>query len=147
VQARFRDAEGRELQSGACRRYRVGVPVRARIDPDAWTIAEPTAGSTDALEVSFDRPLDRALLQHCLAVRGADQRPLAGWAEAGAGERSWRFTPAQPWGSGAHSLRVAAQLEDLAGNSLRRVFDRDLTRTEHDPLEVDWVNVPFAPRT
>jgi hypothetical protein len=146
VQARFRDADGRELQSAARRRYRVGDPVRARVDPDDWSIDPPAAESTDALEVSFDRPMDRALLERCLQVRDTDQLPLAGFVEISGGERRWRFTPARPWERGQHWLRVQARLEDLAGNSLARVFDRDLTRSDHDPLPVRWVDVPFRPR-
>jgi hypothetical protein len=46
-----------------------------------------------------------------------------------------------------HELVVDPELEDLAGNSLRRVFDRDLTRPEDEPREVvEAVSVAFRPR-
>ena len=31
-----------------------------------------------------------------------------------------------PWSAGEYRLAMAAQLEDLAGNSIARVFDRDI---------------------
>jgi hypothetical protein len=34
------------------------------------------------------------------------------------------------WASGPHQLVVDPVLEDLAGNSVSRVFDRDLSRSE-----------------
>jgi hypothetical protein len=42
-----------------------------------------------------------------------------------------------------HELIVDALLEDLAGNSLARVFDRDLTRLTDDPLDIRQATVTF----
>jgi hypothetical protein len=38
-------------------------------------------------------------------------------------------------------------LEDIAGNSVLRVFDRDLDRPEHDPESRGGVSVPFVVAT
>ena len=56
-----------------------------------------------------------------------------GVPEIGAEERSWRLVPEEPWAAGQHQLVVDPVLEDLAGNSVSRVFDRDLFRPEDDP--------------
>jgi len=40
---------------------------------------------------------------------------------------------------------VDPALEDLAGNSVSRVFDRDLTRPEDEPRETGPVVVTFRP--
>jgi hypothetical protein len=53
--------------------------------------------------------------------------------EVGPEEASWRFHPDRSWGRGPHVLRVEPHLEDLADNSLVRVFDRDLARPEDAP--------------
>ena len=55
-------------------------------------------------------------------------RSFAGAIDVGPGERVWTFTPERPWSAGRYTLRVAGELEDVAGNSLRRLFDTDLTR-------------------
>jgi hypothetical protein len=60
-------------------------------------------------------------------VTGPGGRTVTGTAEAGPQERSWRFTPRQAWEPGLHRLLADPALEDLAGNSVTRVFDRDLT--------------------
>jgi hypothetical protein len=52
-------------------------------------------------------------------------------------------TRCSPWRPGAHELIVDALLEDLAGNSLARVFDRDLTRLTDDPLDICQTTVTF----
>jgi hypothetical protein len=134
VDAAWRDAEGRRLRAAAERRYRVGPAVREPVDPAAWTIE----ASARLLRVRFDRPLDRALLEHCLSVPG-----VAGLGTVGEGDRSWSFAPEAPWLPGRHELAIDTRLEDLAGNSLARVFDRDLTRPEDDPRPGGTATVAF----
>jgi hypothetical protein len=139
----MRDAAGAPLRAGGGRLYRVGPAIRARVDPHAWEIKAPAAGSTDALIVSFDRPLDYVLLGRCLEVRrGAAAVP--GKAVIEEGERRWRFEPEEPWSAGSHELCVDAVLEDLAGNSVARVFDRELDLAEHAPFDDPRVDVPFV---
>jgi len=138
VDAAWRDADGTPLRAGGERRYQVGPAVRKQVDPAAWQIAEPQAGSTRPLTVSFDRPLDSALLQHCLGVQG-----VAGNVLVAEGECSWSFVPLAPWRPGNHVLTIDSRLEDLAGNSLARVFDRDLDDPHDDRRQEGTVSVAF----
>ena len=140
----FRDAAGRPLRTGAERRYEIGPPVRARVTPADWKRHCPTAGSTNPLTVEFDRPLDHALLQHSLWVHDAAGVALAGQGSVGTGERCWRFEPQSPWEEGQHQVTVDPRLEDLAGNSLSRVFDRDLMRAEDAPNNEGHVAIEFT---
>jgi hypothetical protein len=133
VDEAFPDAHGAPLRASAERRYEVGEDERRRVQPDRWDVAAPAAGTADPLEVMFDRSLDRALAAGCIRVAGPQGEPLRGTAAIGAAERSWRFEPADAWAPGPHRLVVDALLEDLAGNSVSRVFDRELGRPEDDP--------------
>lgn len=147
----FLDAAGRRLTSTHARRYVVGPDVRGRVDPAAWDVASPPAGSHDPVVVRFDRPLDHALLQHCLAVVERERVGAVGTSVEGAvdvptGERSWQFTPSEAWTAGGYDLVVDTKLEDLAGNSVARVFDRDLADRDHEPLASDRVAVEFVVR-
>ncbi len=142
----FRDAQGIPLRRGAERRYRVGDDERRRVDPSAWTLSLPPSGSCDPLLVAFDRPLDHGLLAHCLQVVGPDGRPVDGVPETGSGEHSWRLTPRRPWSSAQYHLIVNPIIEDVAGNSVARIFDRDLTRPEDTAGPSDPTALPFHPR-
>jgi hypothetical protein len=144
VDPAFRDAAGRPLPAGMERRYRVGPLVRTRIESRAWRFVQPRAGTTEPLQVTFDRPLDRALLDRCLWVHEAAGTPLEGRAAVGECERSWRFEPLERWRDDRYALVIESQLEDLAGNSLARVFDRDLTRVEDEPAAPGVVVMPFG---
>lgn len=142
----FRDARGRPLRAGAERRYEVGPEVRERIDPRKWRLIVPAPGSLDSLLVEFERPLDYALLQRCIRVNGPLGAALAGQGKSTPGEEGWSFTPAEPWVDGAHQLVVDRRLEDLAGNSPVRVFDRDMTEPDDGPPPTDNVVVNFLCR-
>jgi hypothetical protein len=139
----FLDAQGIPLRSGSERRYRVGGDERRRVDPSKWSLSTPPDGS---LLVEFDRPLDHGLLAHCLQVIGPDGQPVDGVGAIGPGERSWRLTPSRPWSSATYHLVVNSILEDLAGNSVGRVLDRDLSRPEDAPGGSEPVAVSFRPR-
>jgi len=129
----FRDAAGRRLVAPATRRYRVGPAERRRVDPDLWRWTWP-AGPDEPIRVAFDRPLDHALVRRCLRVLGADGTELLVDVEVGPGEGGASLRPAVPWRRGERCrVAIDSRLEDLAGNSLRRVFDRDLDRPEDTP--------------
>ncbi|WP_055750857.1 hypothetical protein [Frankia sp. AvcI1] len=145
VDGGFRDARGRRLRAGAERHYQVADDERRHVDPQAWTLRVPPAGTTAPLRVGFDRPLDHGLIARCLRVVGPEDRPVDGVADVGAEERSWRLTPRHGWAPGPHRLVVDPVLEDLAGNSLGRLFDRDLARPTDDPRGARGVTVPFRP--
>ena len=144
IDPEFRDAAGRPLRTGAERRYEIGPPVRARVNPADWRYRCPATGSTDPLTVEFDRPLDHALLEHSLWVNDASGVALAGQGSVGPDEGSWRFEPQSPWEEGPHLVIVDPRLEDLAGNSLIRLFDRDLTVAEDEPTDARHVAIDFT---
>lgn len=144
VDSDFRDAKGQPLQAGAERRYRIGPALRSRIDPTAWQLTEPHAGSRTPLLVDFDRPLDNALLQNSLWVSDRAGHPLSGEAEPCAEERGWRFTPSAPWQPAEYRLMVEPRLEDVAGNTPVRVFDRDVSMPDDTPAQEGRTALKFT---
>jgi hypothetical protein len=146
VDAAFRDARGAPMARSFERRYEVGPDERRKVDPVKWSVHAPERASRHELLVEFDRPLDHALLQHCLTVTDGNGSAVAGSGVVGNEERSWMFRPARPWKPGSHALTVDSMLEDLAGNSLARVFDRDLDRPEDRPSGAARITVDFAIR-
>ena len=143
IDTQFRDATGRPLRDGANKRYDIGPPLRVRVDLADWRCRAPIAGSKDPLVLEFDRPLDQALLEHSLQVNSPTGFTLAGRATVGSGEQSWQFLPQSPWQEGPHQVMIDPRLEDLAGNSLIRVFDRDLMRDEDAPADDGDLSVEF----
>jgi hypothetical protein len=146
VDSGFRDAQGLPLRAGAQRRYQVGGQERRHVDPDSWVLTVPPAGTSEPVQVAFGRPLDHALLARCLRVAGPGNELIDGAVQIGHGEQSWQLVPGRAWARGSHQLIIDPVLEDLAGNSVSRVFDRDLSRPEDEPRQARPVSVPFRPR-
>lgn len=132
----MRDAAGAPVGTHV-RELAVGPDLRHRVDPGTWELSSPVAGTRDPLVVRFDRPLDYALLQRAITA------PVPGTAEVGPAEMSWRFTPDEGWAPGNADLVVDTVLEDPAGNSLRRAFDRDLADPRDDPLDASEVRLAY----
>ena len=137
------DALGARLLAPAERRYEVGADERRHVEPAAWSLTVPASGTLHPLQVAFGRPLDDGLLARCLHVVDAGGQVIDGTPGIGPQERSWRLTPRQAWTTGSHRLVVDPVLEDLAGNSVSRVFDRDLRCPQDEPREAAPVTVPF----
>jgi hypothetical protein len=145
VDGGFRDARGAPLTAPFVQHYGVGPDLRCLVEPSSWTLDVPSAGSGEPLVAHFDRTLDAALVARCLLVVDSTGRSQHGAVAIGAEERSWSFRPARAWKADAHELVVDAVLEDVAGNSVARVFDRDLGDRGHAPRAVDGVRLPFVP--
>ena len=143
VDPAFRDAAGRPLKRDAHRTYHVGPAWGARIDPTRWRVSVPRAETALSLLVEFDRPLDHGLLLNSLSVQDPTGDILDGVVSIENSECAWRFTPAHPWQAGEHRLVIESRLEDAAGNTPARVFDRDITKPQDAPLPDSRATVPF----
>jgi hypothetical protein len=142
----LRDARGARLAGPAERRYEVGADERRHVEPATWALTVPVSGTQRPLTAEFGRPLDFGLLARCLRVIDPGGQVLDGTPGIGPQERSWQLTPRQAWAPGPHQLVVEPVLEDLAGNSVSRVFDRDLRSPQDEPREAAPVTVPFRVR-
>jgi hypothetical protein len=140
------DARGVPLRRGFEREFVAGPPDHTQPDPSRWLVRVPTRGSREALEVRFGEPLDHALAERLVNVLAPDGQAVPGRTAMMEGDRGWRFVPTAPWAAGRHQLRVGAALEDLAGNSVARVFDADLAVGERAAVDGEVIMRPFVPR-
>jgi hypothetical protein len=150
IDADWRDGRGAPLVSGFEHRFEAGDDDRAALDVARWVVAAPAAASRAPLRVSFGEPLDHALASRMLRVLDAAGRVVPGAATLLAGDSAWQFVPSASWAAGAYVLLADAALEDVAGNSLARVFDADRTMgappVERGTAEGTWREVQFTVR-
>ncbi len=144
ISGKWPSENGVPLGDDVTKCFRATARATAQLDTAAWKIERPNAGSSGPLRVGFPAPLDHALLLRCLRVLGPDGSPVAGTISTGPSERTWAFTPARPWRGTAHTLAVDSILEDLAGNSLARPFERDLIAPAPAKRPAT-ISVPFRP--
>lgn len=119
-------ADGVPLERPAVKRFRTTCEDHSQPDPSRWKLHVPHIRTREPLQVRFEKPLDRALLLRMLRIQSGD-REIPGTIRISAGETRWSFTPLSAWSSQNLTLRISRDLEDQAGNTPDRPFDRDLT--------------------
>ena len=145
VRGEWADLEGNKIGKDTVKKFRTTPEDRARVEVTDWKVKAPAAGTREAVALALPKSIDYRSLQTGMTVVNARGEAVAGTVAVGPDEKRWRFTPAEPWQAGAHRVSVSLDLEDVAGNTPARPFDRDLLsdlllpRTE--PLQI-----PFEPR-
>jgi len=124
--------------------FTAGEEDRTSPDVKKWFIQAPAAGSRDSLVVTAEKPLDQALFARLLTVEDDRGHRVLGEASVEADETRWRFIPHEAWRRGHHSVRVAAELEDVAGNRPTRLFDEPANGSERR-AEARDVTIAFNP--
>jgi len=123
-------ARGTLLGHDVTKTFSAGTADHKQPDPGTWTIQPPAAGSRKPLICRLGSAHDWALLLSDVAVVTEEGNPLAGSIEVSDDESVWVFTPRQAWKTGHYRLAVGSVLEDLAGNSVERPFEVDITATD-----------------
>lgn len=136
------DATNRPLAQSAKKTFRAGPPDTEQPSPTRWRISPPRAASTQQLSITFDEPLDHAMLHRVLTIRDANGRTIPGNVSLTDHERRWSLTPEAPWQPGPHVIAVETILEDAAGNSIARPFEVNLNKSSI-PAAPEIVELPF----
>ncbi|MBC7826644.1 MAG: hypothetical protein H7122_02775 [Chitinophagaceae bacterium] len=143
VSSKWQDTRGLPLAQSYARQFSVISRDSISPDPKRWILDLPGAGTTHPLVINMDESLDYFLLQETIRVVDENKKSIPGSFSISAEESKLIFIPINPWSVGGHALQVASYLEDLAGNNLNRVFDRDITTTPSMPDERNYER-PFV---
>jgi len=128
VSQNWKDTRGISLAQSYTKHFTVGERDGVIPDINKWQISPPKSGTSGALMINVGQPLDHYLLQESISVWDDKGKAVDGQVTVGVKSRVWAFTPTNTWQPGHFQIQVKARLEDLAGNNLNRVFDRDITR-------------------
>jgi hypothetical protein len=115
------------------------VAERDSICPDVkqWTLKKPKQNTTDPLVIHLNESLDRVLLPEAVRIISVDGNSVGGKMEVKNEETVLEFRPESPWAKGTYIIESEDRLEDLAGNNLNRLFDRDITKkTDHSTQKI-----------
>lgn len=124
VDGRWRSTAGAALGEDVLFEFETGPADHQMPDMSRWAITLPRAGSLEPLVVRFDEPLDPAMLTQALRVQQKGGATAVRVTVPASGEE-WRAVPLAAWQAGDHELLADPLLEDLAGNSLTRLFEQE----------------------
>jgi hypothetical protein len=124
VDGRWRSTAGAALGEDVRFEFETGPADHQMPGMKHWKITTPRAGSLEPLVVRFDEPLDPAMLTQALRVQQKGGQKAVRVTVPASGQE-WRAVPLAAWQAGDHELLADPLLEDLAGNSLTRLFEEE----------------------
>lgn len=126
VDSSWKNTQGLSLKQSFKKNFFVGGRDGASPQLNNWTLLLPEANTLQPLQLDFKEPLDYFLLKETVQVLNEKGAVVEGNISITDNESGLQFIPAKPWQKGRYRLQVASYLEDLAGNNLNRLFDRDI---------------------
>lgn len=126
ISGEWKSAGGLPLRHSYQENFYVGARDSIIPQPERWKLQLPAAKTNQALLIHFNEPLDYFLLQETIQVVDANGKPVVGIIKVIDKETRVSFIPDKHWQPGRYRMLISAHLEDLAGNNLNRLFDRDL---------------------
>src|SRR6185437_10679306 len=83
IDADVQDLSGQPLSAKFEKHFTAIVEDHERLLLDHWKLTPPKAGTRDPLLITFDKPLDRALMQRLISVRQESGKIIEGIIEPG----------------------------------------------------------------
>ncbi len=133
IEQDWKDAYGKPLVKAFVKTFQTSPPDRVQPDPEKWKILPPQADTKEQFIVQFPEALDGVLAERYLNLF-FEEILISGQIQIEDEGRKWVFSPQIPWESGKYQLKIHTRLEDLAGNSIRRLFDTN-TQIAPSPIE------------
>ncbi len=126
VLAGWENMKGQAIPRDYTCAYTIGDYDRTSPEPGIWGLEIPAALSEDTLKIHLGESLDRVLLEKYLSIVDDYHEEISGTVVILDEEKIWAFVPDTQWKKGKYSIVINTFLEDLAGNNVNRLFDRDI---------------------
>ena len=142
ISKQWPDKPGRILQKDFTHHFWVGP--RDSLSPvvENWPLQLPKAMSRSALQINFKEPLDHFLITDCLQIINNKGVRVKGTLITSDNDTQVNFIPDNAWQEMEFRVEIEPRLEDLAGNNLNRLFDRDITQTQKSIPKKSY-RIPF----
>ena len=142
VSKEWRDNQGRNLEKDFFHSFYVGKRDSVAPNIENWQLHLPKSSSKSALQIKFIAPLDHFSLMECLHITTKEGNRINGSFTATELDKEVHFIPNDPWKEMEYVIEIESRLEDLAGNNLNRVFDRDITQPKKG-ITNNSTKIPF----
>ena len=144
IDADWLGADQQPMAAAFAKQFRVISADDMQPDYKKWKVEVPKANSKQPVYLTFDEPLDHAMLSRVVQVRDASKADVIGTVTISAKETVWSFEPKEPWGRGTYSIVLDTNLEDLVGNNLSRLFETKEQQAESDLKVEAEMAIPFV---
>jgi hypothetical protein len=129
VESGWKNINGDHTQEHFVKKFSCTTADRQKPDVSTWQIIAPPTPN-NALIIQTNEPLNHILLSDGIRITGNDGKPVDGEIVVMNSESMISFRPAQAWINQEYMVHINPLLEDLAGNNLNRVFDKEMRRDD-----------------
>ncbi len=126
IAGEWADIRGNKLGKAYSKRFTARVKDIHSPKPGLWKLDIPTAASAEPITINFNESLDYSLLGNTIILITTDGEQIGKKMVVKNNEKSLLIYPENKWPAGEYYLKTDTRLEDLAGNNLNRLFDRDI---------------------
>ncbi|MCR9295141.1 MAG: Ig-like domain-containing protein [bacterium] len=128
------DASGLPMVESYDKKFTVTVADHRQPELEAWKIETPDKETTQPVRLIMNEPMDHGMLGRVLTVKHQSGDVISGKIQIAQQETEWEFVPDEAWQAGTYLIEIAANLEDLSGNSIARPFEVKMQeRTAAEP--------------
>ena len=121
----LKDMEGIDMGSAVRHTFITTDSDRLKPSIEDWRANDIAAHTLEPLKIILPEPIDYGSLTDAFGVYYQGNR-VAGTFDYNSEVATISFRPASKWYAGTYTIRLGHQLEDLAGNNLRHLFDRPI---------------------
>jgi len=130
IDQQWQDAQGNYLEKAVIKEFFVGERDSKKPDVKNWKLQIPKKETLETLTISLNEVMDAMLLKETMIISTADKQQVVGNFKLTAKEQELIFQPDINWKTGNYYLTIDSRLEDLAGNNLNHLFDKDLLSSD-----------------
>ncbi len=143
ISKNWKDANGYALAHDFVKKMEVIAADRSAPNPKDWTMSVPKINTNDPLIIRFGENLDHAMAAKSLSIQTQKGQPIEGEIILQKADTEWLFMPVNSWKSNFYTIQINAALEDLAGNNLNRLFDREVDKQNSTEQHLPYYHLDF----
>lgn len=130
----LKDTQGISMKMEYTHAFTVSTSDRTKPAISSWKLHLPTSKTKEALQIDFQELLDFGSLQNTIHILDESGNNVAGNFTVQSNQKSIIFNPSYNWNKGYYHILCESIIEDISGNNLERLFDRDITIKTTPPL-------------
>ncbi|MCH2032843.1 MAG: hypothetical protein MK202_04900 [Tenacibaculum sp.] len=133
IDGNLKDAKGIPMKSDFRFTFKVSEADRTQPNINNWKFDLPNPKTKDALIIHLSDNLDYGSLSNNLKIYDNENKHIEGVFTIDSNNKKVMFSPFNKWKSISYVLKCNKLIEDVAGNNLERLFDRDIQKESLTP--------------
>lgn len=130
----LKDHQGIAMNAPFTHTFTVEPPDRIQPSLTSWKLQLPSSQTKESLDIDFQEFLDYGSLQNSLHIQDEFGNEFMGTFTINTDQKGIKFTPLLNWNKAIYVIISKPIIEDVSGNNLERLFDRDITLKTTPPI-------------